>query len=89
MILFIDIEPKNLENTVSDHLSPIPRGVIIADRYEIEKYLGESLLGPTYVVKTVSNKKLLALIYSKKIQKLVEHEEEVREINESCSFGCS
>ena len=65
---------------MSDHLSPIPRGVIIADRYEIEKYLGESLLGPTYVVKTVSNKKLLALKFIRKKYKTVEHEEEVREL---------
>ena len=41
---------------MSAHSSIIERGTIIADRYEIEKYLGESLLGPTYVVKTINNK---------------------------------
>ena len=62
---------------MSAHSSIIERGTIIADRYEIEKYLGESLLGPTYVVKTINNKKLLALKFIRKKYKRVEDEEEV------------
>ena len=69
-----------MERIVSAHSSIIERGTIIADRYEIEKYLGESLLGPTYVVKTINNKKLLALKFIRKKYKRIEDEEEVREL---------
>ena len=35
---------------------------------KLKKYLGESLLGPTYVVKTINNKKIIgSQVYTKKI----------------------
>ena len=43
---------------------PLGRGVVIASRYEIEKYLGESLLGPTYVVKHVEQETFLVLRFT-------------------------
>ena len=40
---------------------PLSRGTVIAARYEVEKYLGESLLGPTYVVKHIEQDSFLVL----------------------------
>ena len=47
--------------STSEQYRPLDRGTIIASRYEVEKYLGESLIGPTYVVRHVENHKLIAL----------------------------
>ena len=48
-------------STSNQNYRPLSRGTVIAARYEVEKYLGESLLGPTYVVKNLDEDKLLAL----------------------------
>lgn len=53
--------------STSEQYRPLDRGTVIASRYEVEKYLGESLIGPTYVVRHVENHKLIAL-------KFVRHE---------------
>ena len=45
----------------SEQYKPLTRGTVVAKRYEVEKYLGESLLGPTYVVKNRDTQKLIAL----------------------------
>ena len=61
-------------------MSVLPRGTLIAKgRYEIEKYLGESLLGPTYVVKNISTQKLLALKFVRKDYRNAD-EESLREV---------
>ncbi|MBM75902.1 MAG: hypothetical protein CMK59_10920 [Proteobacteria bacterium] len=63
-------------------MSVLPRGTLIAKgRYEIEKYLGESLLGPTYVVKNISTQKLLALKFVRKDYRNAD-EESLREVQE-------
>ena len=77
----INVNLKNFgENCVQAHSSIIERGTIIADRYGIEKYLGESLLGPTYVlIKRLTIKNYWhSSLYEK--YKRVEDEEEVREL---------
>jgi serine/threonine protein kinase len=45
----------------SEQYRPLERGTVVANRYEIEKYLGESLIGPTYVVRHVESHKLIAI----------------------------
>ena len=47
--------------STSEQYRPLDRGTVIASRYEVEKYLGESLIGSTYVVRHVENQKLIAL----------------------------
>lgn len=47
--------------STSEQYRPLNRGTVIASRYEVEKYLGESLIGSTYVVRHVENHKLIAL----------------------------
>ena len=57
---------------------PLDRGTVIASRYEIEKYLGESLLGPTYVVKHVEQETFLVLRFIRKEYKNKDDFEEVQ-----------
>ncbi|MAA78744.1 MAG: hypothetical protein CL916_05750 [Deltaproteobacteria bacterium] len=57
---------------------PLDRGTVIASRYEIEKYLGESLLGPTYVVKHVEQETFLVLRFIRKEYKDKNDFEEVQ-----------
>jgi serine/threonine protein kinase len=64
---------------VSEQYRPLSRGLVIADRYEIEKYLGESLLGPTYVVKNINTNKLLALKF---IRSDYKESDELRDVQE-------
>ena len=45
----------------TEQFRPLDRGTKIADRYEIEKYLGESLVGPTYVVRHIEKHTLKAV----------------------------
>lgn len=59
---------------------PLGRGIVIASRYEIEKYLGESLLGPTYVVKHVEQETFLVLRFIRKEYKNKDDFEEVQEL---------
>lgn len=70
---------------------PLSRGTVIAARYEIEKYLGESLLGPTYVVKHIEQQTFLVLRFIRKsykskdefesVQKLIEKMREIKHPN--------
>jgi serine/threonine protein kinase len=47
---------------VSDtNYRPLSRGTVIRSRYEVEKFLGESLLGYTYVAKTVEDQRVLVI----------------------------
>ena len=59
---------------------PLGRGTVIASRYEIEKYLGESLLGPTYVVKHVEQETFLVLRFIRKEYKNKSDFKEVQEL---------
>ena len=59
---------------------PLSRGTVIAGRYEIEKYLGESLLGPTYVVKHVEQETFLVLRFIRKEYKDKDDFEQVQEL---------
>lgn len=59
---------------------PLSRGTVIAGRYEIEKYLGESLLGPTYVVKHVEQETFLVLRFIRKEYKNKDDFEQVQEL---------
>ena len=70
----------DLENSVSEDYRPLSRGVVIAGRYEIEKYLGESLLGPTYVVKNNNTNKLLALKFIREEYCPVSHISRVQDL---------
>lgn len=45
----------------TEQYRPLERGTVIANKYEIEKYLGESLIGPTYVVRHQESHKLIAI----------------------------
>jgi serine/threonine protein kinase len=45
----------------SEQYRPLERGTVIDNKYEIEKYLGESLIGPTYVVRHQESQKLIAI----------------------------
>ncbi|MEC7987151.1 MAG: SUMF1/EgtB/PvdO family nonheme iron enzyme [Myxococcota bacterium] len=59
---------------------PLARGTVIASRYEIEKYLGESLVGPTYVVRHVENEKWFALRFIRSEYKSKDELANVQEI---------
>lgn len=45
----------------SEQYRPLERGTVVASKYQIEKYLGESLIGPTYVVRHQQSEKLIAI----------------------------
>ena len=59
---------------------PLSRGTVIAGRYEIEKYLGESLLGPTYIVKHVEQDTFLVLRFIRKEYKNKDNLEEMQQL---------
>ena len=59
---------------------PLARGTVIASRYEIEKYLGESLIGPTYVVRHIENEKWFALRFIRSEYKTKDDLASVQEI---------
>ncbi|MGC6509793.1 MAG: protein kinase domain-containing protein [Myxococcota bacterium] len=44
---------------------PLSRGTVIRSRYEIEKFLGESLLGYTYVAKKIEDQRVLVIKFIK------------------------
>ena len=62
----------------SEQYKPLTRGTVVAKRYEVEKYLGESLLGPTYVVKNRDTQKLIALKFVRPEYKAVSELDDVK-----------
>ena len=44
---------------------PLSRGTVIRSRYELEKFLGESLLGYTYVAKKIEDQRVLVIKFIK------------------------
>ena len=59
---------------------PLSRGTVIAGRYEIAKYLGESLLGPTYIVKHVEKEAYLVLRFIRKEYKNKDNFDEIEKL---------
>ena len=66
--------------TSSEQYKPLIRGTVITKRYEVEKYLGESLLGPTYVVKNRETQKLIALKFIRAEYKSVAEIDDVKSL---------
>ena len=66
--------------SISEQYRPLERGTVVANRYEIEKYLGESLIGPTYVVRHVESHKLIAIKFIRSQYATVDDIERVRDL---------
>ena len=64
----------------SEQYRPLVRGTVIADRYEVEKYLGESLLGPTYVVRYIERNQLVAIKFIRNEYAPIEDLDEIKEL---------
>ena len=66
--------------SIFEQYRPLERGTVVANRYEIEKYLGESLIGPTYVVRHVESHKLIAIKFIRSQYATVDDIERVRDL---------
>ena len=64
----------------TEQYRPLERGTVIANKYEIEKYLGESLIGPTYVVRHQESHKLIAIKFIRPEYATAKDLERVREL---------
>jgi len=64
----------------SEQYRPLSRGEVIAKRFEVERYLGESLLGPTYAVRNIGNKKIVAIKFIRSEYVPVADIEKIREL---------
>ena len=64
----------------TEQYRPLERGTVIANKYEIEKYLGESLIGPTYVVRHQESHKLIAIKFIRAEYATVKDLDRVREL---------
>ena len=64
----------------TEQYRPLERGTVIANKYEIEKYLGESLIGPTYVVRHQESHKLIAIKFIRQEYATVQDLDRVREL---------
>ena len=64
----------------TEQYRPLERGTVIANKYEIEKYLGESLIGPTYVVRHQESHKLIAIKFIRSEYATTKDLERVREL---------
>ncbi len=70
----------------TEQYRPLERGTVIASKYQIEKYLGESLIGPTYVVRHQQSEKLIAIKfirpeYNAKIDRVQELIRQAKRVN--------
>ena len=64
----------------TEQYRPLERGTVIASKYEIEKYLGESLIGPTYVVRHQESHKLIAIKFIRPEYATIADLERIREL---------
>ena len=62
----------------TEQYRPLERGTVIAKKYAIEKYLGESLIGPTYVVRHQESQKLIALKFIRPEYATINDQERLR-----------
>ena len=64
----------------TEQYRPLERGTVVAGRYEVEKYLGESLIGPTYVVRHVQTHKLVAIKFVRQEYATLSDIDRIREL---------
>ena len=83
IIYVIDVSVfKKFGEAVSntEQYRPLERGTVVAGRYEVEKYLGESLVGPTYVVRHVQTHKLVAIKFIRKEYATISDIDHIRDL---------